>query len=87
MPEPRYLLCNFPSGSGSCSSAAVAVCQSVFPVSSGYRALCRKAVVRCWSRATRAGFSSVVSATSYPGMPPSECSAPKRVSRVLLPGL
>ena len=36
--------------------------------------------------ATRSGFSSVVSATSYPETPPSPCSASNRVSRDLRPG-
>ena len=40
----------------------------------------------CATAATRSGFSSVVSATSYPETPPSPCSAPNRVSRDLGPG-
>ncbi len=39
-----------------------------------------------WTADTRSGLSSVVSATSYPEIPPSPCSAPNTVSRDLGPG-
>lgn len=56
----RHLLRSVPSGSGSASSAAAAASKAV---SSPQRVLRRKAVLSCWIRATRAGLSSVVSAT------------------------
>src|SRR5215475_8004666 len=79
-----YLDSMLPSGSVLSVSSALAADQLV---SAGWSVLRRYAQVSRWIRATRSGLSSVVSVEVYPEIPPSECSAPKTVSRLFGPGL